>query len=326
LKYKAYLKAFRVVSFTLQWSKWYFLVKYNTNTKAVLPRLTAWYYRSLYTQRKHYVHKAKCKKMLFLHLFWTFDIWQLAQPMYLTGISNKYPLTMNYTCFSDWLEIYSHLSKWQTHYSLNREKMHFNKVVPQWLHYKPQNWMSRPYTYFVTWRIKSTLHRALRRKKANLWFLSTWFLENSGYHKIQARFLCQGSVQFPTRYTKILWLRLLHYPCLYNYRWLKVLTYLSQSTNKDPLPWHLLYESKQVWMFDNRARCLAFLLKALVLFRVQITEYILVKRWQDLLLGDDALSQAFQIKIRALSYFQIAYRQEKKEVAQDVLSLMLTIK
>jgi len=57
-------------------------------------------------------------------------------------------------------------------------------------------------------------------------------------------------------------------------------------------------------MFDYKAVSLVILLKALVKQRMQITEYILVKRWKDLLIGQNLISRSFQIFIRTSVFFR----------------------
>ena len=85
---------------------------------------------------------------------------------------------------------------------------------------------------------------------------------------------------------------------------LPLLKLLALYTNRTPLPWDLTYTSQQTWMFDYKAVGLVTLLKALVKQRTQITEYILVKRWKDLLTSQDSMSRSFQIFIRASIFFR----------------------
>jgi hypothetical protein len=79
---------------------------------------------------------------------------------------------------------------------------------------------------------------------------------------------------------------------------------LSQYAHRTKLPWSLLYTSKQAWTFDHQARGLSRLVKGLVSQRMQITEYILFKRWKDLLYQDDVFSRSFQIFIRNSIFFR----------------------
>jgi len=308
---KTYNKALSLSGFTASWSKWYFFVKYNSRHSALFPKLKSWSYRSLYTNKRHYLKKESSKKMVLMHLFWVLDIWKLSNPMHLKGLSTNFPI--QFTCkFFDSLEVYSRLQNWSSFYGLNKDKALPYMVTKSWINYKPYLWMTRSYHYFNYWYLASKKQRLFRRADAKLWFINTWYIENGSYHKLQARFICQVPSTLPIAYTKVLWLRLMQYPCIYNYQWYGLLKHLSVYTNRTVLPWTLMYSSKQTWMFDYRAKGLVMLLKALVRQRTQITEYILVKRWKDLLTGQDAFSKSFQIFIRTSPFLRI-YSLDKSE-------------
>jgi hypothetical protein len=302
LIYKSYQKAVRLQIYMAGWSKWYFLLKFNRRNTYVLPKLQAWSYRSLYTNKQHYNNKTSSKKVILMHLFWVLDVWKLAQPLTLKGISTNFPISFECHFFNN-LVVYSSLQNWLG-LALNKDKLSSFLVTKKWLNYKPDLWMSRYYQYFVGWRLKDKKQRQFLRNNPTLWFINKWYIENSYYHKIQARFLCQVPTAFPINFTKTLWLRLMRYPTIYNYKWFPMLKQLSLYPYKMPLPWSLLYTSKQTWMFDYKARGLSLILKALVLQRTQITEYVLVKRWRDLLIAQDSLSRSFQIFIRTSIFFR----------------------
>jgi len=303
-KHKQYVQSTRVALFSLTWSKWFLVTKFNLEQTSFTIQITGWLYRSLYTNRYHFNNLKTFKKAICLHLFWIGNVWQLAQPLTLKGVSKKFPIMITAFLLKDThsLEIYSHLLKWTVTYGLNKDQVFHHKVTTNWLKYKPYLWMKHSYRYYVDWRLKT--QRVLRTKKPVLWFLNHWYLQNYTYHKIQGRFFCLTPITLPLHYTKTIWLRLIQYPCLYNYRWFKLLKFLSLYKNQEVLPWPLLYQAKRVWMFDYRARSLALLLKTLVTARTHITEYILIKRWQDLLKDADTFSTYFQIKIRNLALFR----------------------
>ena len=303
VKKKAYLKALRLQLFIASWSKWYLFVKFNYRHIHLTPILRSWSYRSLYTNKLHYNNRMSIKKGVFLHLFWILDVWKLVQPLYLKGISTTFPIRFECNIFQH-LEVYSALQKWVYLYGSNKDKVVSYKVTKNWLKYKPNLWISRSYHYFATWNLKGKALKAYCRKDAKLWYLNRWYIENSIYHKLQVRLLCNVPSVFPTSFTKTLWLRLMRYPCLYNYQWFDILEQLSLYTNRTLLPWSLLYTSKQAWLFDNKIRGLGLVLKSLVNQRTQITEYILVKRWKDLLKNQDLLSRSFQIFIRNSVFFR----------------------
>lgn len=300
---KMYFKALRLQAFTASWSKWYLFLKFNRRHTTLIPKLQSWGYRSLYTNKRHFRQKENAKKMVLLHLFWILDVWKLAHPMAFKGISTSFPIRFE-CALSNSLDVYSSFQKWVTLYGLNKNKVLPYAVTSGWLQNKPDLWVTRPYHQYASWYLKNKKHYQHRRNNKRLWFLNTWYLENGSYHTLQNRLYCQVPSSFPLQYTRVLWMRLMQYPCLYNYQWLPMLRHLSLYSNRTPLPWDLTYNSQQTWMFDYKAVSLVVLLKALVKQRMQITEYILVKRWKDLLMGQDLMSRSFQIFIRTSVFFR----------------------
>jgi len=302
---KKYTSVMFVKSFSELEAKWYFFAKFNYRHTTYTPKVVSWFMRSLYTKLRHFKQKHRIKKTIFMHLFWMLDIWKLAQPFNLKGISTTFPIRFEHQT-SSFLEVYSCLQKWVNTYGLNKDKVFPYVVSKNWLQYKPTLWMTRPYFYFVQWCGKNKQAGIFRRGNKTLWYINRWYIENGYYHKMQARLLCQIPQKLPVNFTKVLWLRLLQYPCLYSYQWFPMLKHLSLYSNKTSLPWDLLYTSKQMWMFNPEARGLSLVFKALVTQQSQIVEYILIKRWQDLLTGSDNFSRAFQIANRDIFLKSIA--------------------
>jgi len=302
---KKYTSVMFVKSFSELEAKWYFFAKFNYRHTTYTPKVVSWFMRSLYTKLRHFKQKHRIKKTIFMHLFWMLDIWKLAQPFNLKGISTTFPIRFEHQT-SSFLEVYSCLQKWVNTYGLNKDKVFPYVVSKNWLQYKPTLWMTRPYFYFVQWCGKNKQAGIFRRGNKTLWYINRWYIENGYYHKMQARLLCQIPQKLPVNFTKVLWLRLLQYPSLYSYQWFPMLKHLSLYSNKTSLPWDLLYTSKQMWMFNPEARGLSLVFKALVTQQSQIVEYILIKRWQDLLTGSDNFSRAFQIANRDISLKSIA--------------------
>lgn len=299
---KTFQKSARLSFYLQSWAKWYLFVKFNCRQTNQVPQLVSWSRRSLYTHRLHFNHKKDIKKAVLMHLFWVLDLWQLNQPCLLKGISSNYPIRFE-TMNTGSLEVHGLYHNWLSYLS-NKEEVFSYKVTRRWLTTEPTLWLTRTYNDFVTWCPKTTTARVLRRGESKLWFITRWFLTNYTHHKLQFRFRCQIPTQFPLYYTRILWLRLMQYPCVYNMYWFPMLRDLSQYAHRTQLPWSLLYTSKQAWTFDHQARGLSRLVKGLVSQRMQITEYILFKRWKDLLSQDDVFSRSFQIFIRNSIFFR----------------------
>lgn len=298
---KMYTKAMLLNNYMELEAKWYFFAKFNWRHTALTPKLVSWFMRSLYTKLRHFKQKHRIKKTIFMHLFWMLDIWKLAQPFNLKGVSTTFPIRFEQQT-SSFLEVYSYLQNWVTTCGLNKDKVFPYAVSKNWLQYKPTLWMTRSYSYFVQWCLKNKQAGIFRRENKTFWYINRWYIENGYYHKMQARVLCHIPQKLPVNFTKVLWLRLLQYPCLYSYQWFTMLKQLSLYSNKTSLPWDLLYTSKQMWMFNPEARGLSLIFKALVTHQSQIVEYILIKRWQDLLTGSDNFSRAFQIANREIFF------------------------
>ena len=314
---KMFQKSARLTTFMQSWAKWYLIIKFNRRTNQT-PQLVSWSRRSLYTSHLHYNNKKDVKKSVMLHLFWVLDLWQLNQPMLLKGVSSTYPFRLETTNINS-LEVHGLFQNWLG-YSINNDHVFSYKVTSRWLQYKPNLWMTRTYQYFAKWYPRSKKQREAYQKEPTLWFIYRWYLANQQYHKLQYRFRCQVPVELPNHYTRTLWLRLMQYPCVYNLQWFTVLRDLSQFTNRAVLPWPLLYTNKRAWTFDQQACGLARLVKGLVSQRMQITEYILVKRWKDLLVQDDVFSRSFQIFIRNSIFFR-QFMNVKREYDNGLVAL-----
>lgn len=309
-----YKKAKRSMQYMESYGKWYFLLKFCRRNTALVPTITSWSWRSFYLHKRHFNTRELIKKSLLLHLFWVFDVWKVNPALALQGVATNYPISFSTTINNNdnALELYSLIHKWKFKYGLNKERLFPYYITKVWSKYKSENWMARPYLHFVDWRRQNT--KLFLRNRPWLAYLNKWFLDNRYFHSIQARLRCHIPFNFPTKYTRTLWLRLLQYPALYDYNWLFLLVELSRYGLKKPLPWQLVYLSKDTWTFDRRAKALEKLLFALTRQRISITEYILLKHWRNLLRNTDKLSRMVQIHIRESSLF-IKYKRRKKLVA-----------
>jgi hypothetical protein len=298
---RSYNTTLRVNTYMNHWAKWYFVVKHlKRHTGSIMPSVTMWKWRSLYLNRKHHNRLGLLKKSLLIHLFWVLDVWKLKQPADLVGSSNQFPVTFRYNITNP-LETQSLLYSWVNKYGLNKDRLFSHSVTPSWLKFKPEQWMSRDYTYFVYWRDQQK--KNFIRKNKVLSYLDRWFLDNRYYHSIQASFICKVPLTLPANFAKTLLMRVLRYPMLYNYSWFAVLKELTNYSFETSLPWSLLYKSKDVWTFDNRALGLEHILLSMLEQRLLITEYVIFKHWCNLLNENDPLSKMLQIYIRTSPIF-----------------------
>lgn len=300
---KNYRQAWRLQQYTSNWARWYVLSKFNAFSTRQVPQLRAWLLRSLYTFRLHFKQQRLTYKAILLHLFWILDLWQLKYPLVLQGFSKQYPIRCE-TIITNSLQVNAAFTKWLSLYSLNKDKVLPYKISTNWLNYRPQIWIVRSYHYYNYWYLLGKQHLDFRQRSKYLWFLNRWYLENGNHHRVQHQVVCYLPVNLPLHYTKILWLRLLRYPCLYNYQWFVVLKQLAVYAWSKPLPWSLIYGSGEVRTLNLRTKGLLTILKALISQRMQITEHIFIKRWKDLLVGTDKVSSIFQIFIRQSIFFR----------------------
>lgn len=297
-----YKQSQRLINFSKTWSLFFLNIKFQSKFNNQLPKISKWSYRSYYTNLLHFKQKKHIKKAIYIHLFWILDILKLAHPLNIQGFLKNYPFYFQYN-MTDSLAVYSNLYQWVTYYGVNKNKLFYHLVNKNWLNYNPLLWMSRSYNYFNTWRLKNILHRKYRRKHKSLWSLNVWYIDNAKYHKLQARLFCKVPEIYPTYFTKVLWLRLLQYPCVYNKFWYPMLKHLSFYTKINKLSWSILYTHKQTWMFNYKAKGLSNILKALVTHQKQITEYSLINCWRNLLKDKDLFSLSFQNFVKFLPAF-----------------------
>lgn len=305
---RMYKKAVRSIKYMENLGKWYFMLKYCRRNTALMPTIASWSWRSFYLNKRHVKNKELVKKSVLSHLFFVVDIWKLKQPIYLNAKATFPVEFSSIITKKDPLELYSMIHKWKYKYGLKSNRLYPYIITRRWAKYNSEDWMKRSYTQFNLWRTK---HKKFFIKKQPLLnYLNKWFIEYKHYHSIQARLRCQVPVQFPNKYTRTLWLRLLQYPALYNYKWLYLLSELSKYGLKKSLPWNLVYEHRDTWTFDRKAKALEKLLTALTTHRMNITEYILIKHWRNLLKNSDPLSLKLQILIRKYALF-IKFKKRK---------------
>ena len=282
--------------------KWYFVVKFNQKKNLLVPRIHSWHWRTLYMERKHIKNKEIVNKALLMHLFWVMDICKLKHPLRIKGFMGHPTMFLLNIPHTSPLELYGTIHRWKYRYGLKKHQLYPYLITSRWAAYKSDQWVTRTYFTFMNWRKKRGKYYQQARNTKLYHFLNFWFLTNRYYHLVQVRLYCKTYMN-PFRYSKVLWLRLLQYPIVYDYRWFFLLTHLTRYRLKNPVPWELLYQSKDTWTFDPTAKILEFLLKALVKHRLSITEYVLIKQWRNLLGNKDSLSKLLQIKIRTSKVF-----------------------
>ena len=313
---RSFKKAKRTLRYMESYGKWYYALKFCLKDTLKVPYIHSWHWRSLYLNKKHIERKEFLTKALLLHLFWVIDIWKLKQPLKLKAVM-AFP-TMFYANISNEnpLVLYVTIHRWKYKYGLKKHKLVPYIITPVWGSYKSEQWVTRAYLTFMTWRKKSARYY-MKAKNTNVYqCLNFWFLTNRYFHMVQGRLYCKTFTN-PFRYSKVLWLRLLQYPIIYDYRWFPFLSHLSRYRLKALLPWELIYQSKDTWTFDPTARILERLFHALVKQRVTITEYILIKHWKNLLRLKDSLSQLVQVKIRTSPLF-IIYRKNRQKKSNNI--------
>ncbi len=300
---RSFKKAKRTMNYMESYGKWYFLTKFCQKKTLVVPTIHSWQWRSLYMNKKHTKNKELLKKTLLLHLFWIIDIWKVKHPLNLKGVI-AYPTTFLVSIpNSDPLELYGTIHRWKYRYDFKKNNLIPYNLNSRWDIYKSGQWLTRTYFTFMDWRKKKQEYYKSIYNAPLYDFFNFWFLKNRYNHLVQGRLYCK-TYKNPFRYSKVLWLRLLQYPMVYDYRWFSLLTYLARYKLNELLPWELVYQSRDMWTFDPTAKTLQRLLYALTKNRILITEHILVKQWRNLLISKDRLSSLVQVKIRTSPLFE----------------------
>lgn len=307
---RSFKKAKRTLQYMGSYGKWYYTLKFGLKNTLTVPYIHSWHWRSLYLHKKHINTQKVVQKALLLHLFWVVDVWKLKHPLALTPVLTFPTMFYANIPYTNPLELYGTIHRWKYRYGLRKHRLFPYVITSAWADYKSEQWTSRSYLTFLNWRKQSARYYRKSKNSRLYQCLYFWFLTNRYFHLIQGRLYCKTFTN-PFRYSKVLWLRLLQYPIVYDYRWFKILRHLTRYKLKEALPWELLYKSRDVWTFDPTARILERLFKALVKHRVTITEHILIKHWKNLLRHEDPLSKLVQIKIRDSRIFTI-YRKNRQ--------------
>jgi len=189
--YRSLRKGFILQDFMSLWSQSYFFLKFNANSKKLVPQLTASSYRSLYTNKLHFTNKALIKKLVMIHLFWILDIWKLAQPLKIKPVSSSFPMTFTGEVTGK-LAVYESVQRFIS-LTLNNSKVNAFVVSPAWLQYKPDQWMTTNYDNLVRWSATDKRNKKWLKSTRYLWFLNKWYLYNRDYHKVQTRFFLSSA-------------------------------------------------------------------------------------------------------------------------------------
>jgi hypothetical protein len=311
----SFKKAQRYVQYLESYGKWYFVLKFCQRNTLLVPHVHSWHWRSLYVHKRHINDTTKVKKVVLLHLFWILDIWKLKHPLSVKGLTT-YPVAFYANIsYKNPLELYGTIHRWKYKFGLKKTRLFPYILTKVWKDYISEQWTTRSYLQFITWRKKNPYYYYKRFKEGPFYdCLNFWFLTNRYFHNVQGRLYCKTS-RNPHRYTKTLWLRLLQYPSVYDHRWFSLLKHLTRYKLREQLPWDLVYTSRDTWTFDPTARILERLLTCLIKQRLTITEYTLINEWKKLLKHKDKknrLAQLLQVKLRTSSIL-MTYRKKSNK-------------
>jgi hypothetical protein len=296
---RSFKKAKRYMQYLESYGKWYFIVKFCQKNTLAVPSVNSWDWRSFYLQRTELRDRELGTRVMLLHLFWVFDVWQVKQPSNLSFITEYPPVVYNHISHQNPLELYSTLHRWKYKFALKKSRLYPYILSKVWKEYLSEQWTTRSYIHYMTWRKKTAFYNQCITNSQFYKCLNFWFLGHRYFHTIENRLYCKTYSN--PQYSRALWLRLVQYPSIYDKRWFSFLVYLSSYKLRADLPWDLIYKSRDMWTFDPTARLLQRLLNFLVKKRITITEYRLIMVWKNLLTRKDPLSRLVQIRLRTSS-------------------------
>lgn len=284
---KQYAGALRQLYFVEQHHVSFLLWKLNVEKVSNLPSYKAWIWRSFYSRKK----KSEIRKYGFLiNLYLAILTWQPFRPSYKTGFINE--AAQGWGC--------NYFNKFDTHIAIyhfinnvvqNQNQISLTAVTKDWLILKPKAWVSLPTQFLHSFQFED-------------FQLENYILLDGPFYGFQYKIICNlpPVVNVKTNktispwYLKVLFLRGLKYPVLLNYKYISLINNLAYFGQRQYLPWNSTLQPDGVWQLDPVALKILEIGKDLTtVYRSgEISEYLVKKRWKDLLNNSDKISNITQ--------------------------------
>lgn len=268
----------------------YLLWKLNVEKITVIPSYKAWCWKSFYSRKK----KVELKQCFLLNLYFALNVWKPAAHLKIYGIYQEsvYGWSINYT---NNLEKHFILVNFFNLFYIEKNQSEILIFNKNWLIFKPRGWVSLP-------------KRVFNKLEFNNYHLENYLLVDGKYHGINWKLICnlfpilkkRSNIQLSTWYLKVLLLRLYKFPIIYNYKQLKLLTNLACFSQTQQLPWQITSLAiNKLGVRNTLISKILYISKSLTnIYKFgNITEYLIKKRWIELLNDKDALCYLIQITL-----------------------------
>jgi hypothetical protein len=280
---KQYKNALRQSHFVERHYISFLLWKLNVEKVSVLPSYKTWCWRSFYSRKK----KSELKKRGFLlNLYLALDIWKPSKDIMLHGFINDAAKGWGLN-YNDNLQKHMELNNMIKFNFVEKQKVSLTTITTDWLTLKPRNWITVKNNIMLT-------------DEFDDFQLENYMLLDSHNHGFQFKIICnlptilnkRCNIKMPSWYLKVLFLRGFKYPVIFHYKYIPLLANLSYFGQRQFLPWESTLEPDGVWQLDPIALKMIEIGKGLteIYRRGEITEYLIKKRWLNLLNGTDKIS------------------------------------
>jgi hypothetical protein len=287
---QVYINVLRQINYVEKNYISFLLWKLNVENIYILPKYNIWLWRSFYNRKK----KSKKRYGYLFNLIFAIDLWLPFKNYKIKGYINEKNLIQqgwalnNFDYFENNYYIYNILY----HFLVFKQKVTLNFVNLSWLKLKPKDWITLNSDESVfdddddDFEYNRNIEYILILDKRN--------------HKFQFKINCnlfniinfRRNIQISPWFLKVLLLRGFKYPAIINYKQIKLINLLAYFGHKQVLPWDCTIADDGIWQIDPIALILIDISRDLTFSyrNDNITEYLIKKRWKDLLAINDTLS------------------------------------
>ena len=263
------------------------LWKLNLEKSSNVPCYKAWHWRSFYSRKKKFEFQQKC---FLVNLYLALFFWKPTSIMVLRGFI--YESAMGWGGFYGNIQKYYELDKIIQNNFIEKQQVSLTSIDSTWLNLKPRGWV----------RLNNNLILSDQFIINNN--LENYMLLDNQHHGFQFKLVChlpkiineRCKIKVSSWYLKVLLLRGIRYPALFDYSYLPLLTDLAFFSERQRLPWESTLQPDGVWQIDPNALKMISISKGLTkAFKDgKITEYQIKKRWYDLLNYSDRIGELTQ--------------------------------
>lgn len=304
---KKYLIVLRKKHFVEQHYKSFMLWKLNLEKSSNVPSYKTWHWRSFYSRKKKFEFQQKC---FLVNLYLSLHFWKPTNDMFLRGFIHESVKGWGGSYNS--IQKYYELEKMIQHNFIEKQQVSLTNIDSNWLTLKPRGWV----------RLNNNV--VLSDKFIIDMNLENYMLIDNNQHGFQFKLFCnlpkiihnRCKIKVSSWYLKVLLLRGVKYPVLFDYSSLPLLTNLSYFSERQYLPWNSTLQPDGVWQIDPIALKMIDISKGLTdaFKKGKITEYSIKQRWYDLLNNKDRIGELTQESMTQELYIILKLLQKAKKL------------